>query len=97
MKIERCDQFNLALSQGPYAWPGGYPCFFLLSDGEALSFEAARENAGLIRDAIITKYNSGWRVVAYDVSWEGPELRCAHTNELIPSAYGDDANEDTAP
>ena len=31
-------QFDEALKNGPYAWPGGYPLFFLLSDGETLGF-----------------------------------------------------------
>jgi hypothetical protein len=36
----------------PYAWPGGYPRFFITNDGEALSFAAARENQLLIEQSI---------------------------------------------
>ena len=90
MKITRCDQFNLALSQGAYAWPGGYPIYFLCADGEALSFDAAIENAALIRDAIIGADNTGgWRVVGCGVSWEDGALFCADTNKRIESAYAE--------
>ena len=47
----------------PYAWPGGYPRYFVTNDGEALSFAAAKDNASQIRDAIESHDNGGWRVV----------------------------------
>lgn len=83
------DQFNTDLEQ-PYAWPGGYPRFFLMSDGECLSFEAAKENAGLIRDAIATQDRGGWQVVDCDVNWEDEDMVCAHTGKPIPCAYPSD-------
>jgi hypothetical protein len=94
MQIRYFWEFNKALEHGPYAWPGGYPCYFICSDGGALSFQAAQENAGLIRDAIIAGDNSGWRVVAMDVNWEDPALYCDHSGARIQSAYAEDeANE----
>jgi len=87
MEIKHVFDFNKALAHGPYAWPGGYPCFFVTSDGEALSFKAAQENAGLIRDAVIAQDNSGWRVVAFEVNWEDNELTCSDTGERIECAY----------
>lgn len=96
MDIKRVDQFNLALSHGAYAWPGGYPLYFICADGGALSFAAAEENAGLIRDAIIAGPNTGnddWRVIGMDVNWEDDSLTCDHTGKRIPSAYGDDSGE----
>jgi hypothetical protein len=91
VEIKSLWDFNkVMLDIGPYAWPGGYPCYFLCADGEALSYKAAEENAGLIRDALITNdRNSGWFVVAYEVNWEDTELMCSHTNEFIESAYGE--------
>lgn len=82
--------FNKALADGPYAWPGGYPLYFLASDGEAISFAAAEQNAPLIRDAIIAKSRDGWRVVGVCVNWEDGFLFCAHTGEQIQCAYGDE-------
>jgi hypothetical protein len=36
-------QFSKDLDE-PYAWPGGYPRYFITNDGAALSYNAAREN-----------------------------------------------------
>lgn len=87
-------QFCEALRAGPYAWPGGYPCYFLLSDGETLSFKAAREEIRLVIGAIIDgrenpHETSGWRVVAVDINWEDEDMVCAHSGERIESAYGE--------
>lgn len=87
MRIKTVFDFNKALSQGPYAWPGGYPCYFICSDGEAMSFDVVVENADLIRDAIINTDNSGWKVIGIDINYEDDSLYCAHSGELIPSAY----------
>jgi len=73
----------------PYAWPGCYPKFFITSDGEALSYAAARDNAELIRESIAEHSRDGWRVDGCDVNWEDSELYCSHTGELIESAYGE--------
>lgn len=79
--------FNKALADGPYAWPGGYPLYFITNDGAALSFKAAQENAEQIRDSIINKTNDGWQVCAIETNWEDPDLTCDHTGEPIESAY----------
>ncbi len=71
----------------PYAWPGGYPMFFLTSDGEALSFAAAKSQRRNVLAAIAGGYSDGWRVVGVGVNWEAADLTCAHTGEAIESAY----------
>jgi hypothetical protein len=92
--INTVSEFDQALEQGPFAWPGGYPCFFLCTDGEALSFDAAKENAELIREALESNdRNSSWHVAGFDINWEDTDLYCAHTNEKIQSAYGEDEAE----
>lgn len=78
-----------ALRQGPFAWPGGYPCFFITSDGATLSFEAVRENFRSVIYSIRHRSNDGWRVVAVDVNWEDPDLYCDHTGKRIESAYAE--------
>ena len=80
--------FNAALASGPYAWPGCYPLFFVTDDGEALSFDSASAEADLIRDSIASNSRDGWHVVAVEVNWEDEDLRCAHSGEVIESAYG---------
>lgn len=68
-----------ALKAGPYAWPGGYPQYFVTCDGSALSFDAMRERF---------REEAG-AVLGVDVNWENDSLYCDHTGERIPSAYGE--------
>ena len=89
MTINSISDFRRAMRNGPYAWPGGYPCYFLMSDGEALSFDAARQERRLILEAIRDRDNSGWRVIGMDINWEDGELTCVHTGKRIESAYAD--------
>jgi hypothetical protein len=89
MQINSVSDFRHAIFQGPYAWPGGYPCYFITSDGESLSFEAAKAEKRNIIDSIAHDCNNGWRVVGMDINWEDPELTCAHTGKPIESAYAE--------
>lgn len=83
-------EFRKAMRNGPYAWPGGYPLYFLMSDGEALSFEAAKAERRNVLEALRDNDTwSGWHVCAVVVNWEDGELTCAHTGERIESAYVD--------
>lgn len=76
------------LRNGPYAWPGGYPMYFITDDGEALSFKTVRDNWREVCWAVRNKDKwSGWRVIGYDINWES-ELYDGHTGEPIESAYG---------
>jgi len=90
------EQFRADLEQ-PYAWPGGYPRYFITSDGAALSYKAAKQEQCLIEAAILSNQShseaqchDGWYVVACDINWEDNELTCDHTGERIESAYGAD-------
>ena len=91
MQINTVHDFRRAMRQGPYAWPGGYPTFFVCLDGGAISFETAREHRREILESIAGKYfDRAWRVIAFDINWEDSEMRCEHSQELIPSAYTDE-------
>ena len=79
-----------ALRNGPYAWPGGYPMYFITSDGAALSFQAVRENYCSVLWSMRKRMNDGWRVVAVDINWEDRELTCDHSGKRIECAYGED-------
>ena len=75
----------------PYAWPGGYPRYFVTSDGAALSYKSALHNQHLIIDSIENDSNDGWQVIGCDINWEDAGLYCDDTNERIESAYAEDA------
>jgi len=93
MLINSISDFRRAYRTGPYAWPGGYPCYFVTSDGAALSWSAARYNRRAILEAIATNARDGWKVIGVDVNWEDPALYCDATGERIPSAYAEDQAE----
>jgi hypothetical protein len=95
MNINSISDFRRAMRHGAYAWPGGYPCYFVMSDGEALSFKAAKVERRLLLEALVDyatneHERSGWRPVAVEVNWEDETLVCAHTNEPIESAYSEE-------
>ena len=84
------EQFRAQLASGAFAWPGGYPLFFITSDSAALSFDAAKAEAEAIEDSIASKADDGWRVVACEVNWEDASLFCDHSGKRIESAYAED-------
>lgn len=90
MTINTTLQFKNALKAGPYAWPGGYPLFFICDDGAALCCKCAKTEAVGIMRSIQQKARDGWYVTGQDVNWEDPDLFCDHCNERIESAYAED-------
>ena len=90
MQINSISDFRRAVRNGPYAWPGGYPLFWLMSDGEACAFDVAKTERRNMLDALANKDQSGWRPVALEINWEDQDLICAHTGKRIESAYGGD-------
>ena len=68
-----------------YAWPGGYPLFYITKDGGVLCSKCVNENLELVEGD-----DPQWRIVAYDINYEDRELYCDNCNEKIESAYGDD-------
>ena len=88
MEIKTVSDFRKAIRAGAYAWPGGYPLFFITADGGALSFEAAKAEARQVIGAIgHRQWQSGWRIIAAEVNWEDRNLTCDHTGEHIEAAY----------
>ena len=86
--IDNTAQLRATLRAGPYAWPGGYPLFFITSDGAALSFAAVRSELRQVLESISTGASDGFRVVACAINYEDSDLTCDHTGEQIPAAYG---------
>jgi hypothetical protein len=87
------EQFKAQFSESTgkanaYAWPGGYPLYYLLHDGEVFCADCATTERKLIEDSIANHLSDGWRVVAVDVNWEDDEMYCANCNAHIESAYG---------
>lgn len=83
-------QLRATLRAGPYAWPGGYPLFLLLSDGETLCFDCGVKEFRSIARSMRDRSNDGWRVVGCDANYEDAGMHCAHCGERIPSAYSEE-------
>ena len=90
MDIKTTKDLKTALRNGQWAWPGGYPLYFITSDGAALSFDAVRSEYRQVINAIRHRLNDGWRVVAVEINYEDSGLYCDHTGQRIQSAYSDD-------
>jgi hypothetical protein len=90
MLINSISDFRRAVRNGPYAWPGGYPLYWVMADGEACAFKVSKTERRAMLQALSDKRVSDeWRPVALEVNWEDESLYCAHTGDKIESAYGD--------
>lgn len=72
-----------------FAWPGGYPLFYVCKDGGVLSPEAVQAELALVL-AAEADGDDQWHVIAMDANWEDTNLYCDHTGNRIPSAYADE-------
>lgn len=88
-EITNTQELRAALRAGQFTDLGGYPLYFITSDGAALSFEAVRSELREVLESITHRVNDGWRVVACAINYENDELVCEHTGKPIPSAYGE--------
>ncbi len=58
-----------------FAWPGGYPLYYVGTENEVLCKECADKDQD--------------RVIAYDANYEDPDLYCDECNAQIGCAYCD--------
>lgn len=83
-----------------YAWPGGYPLYYVTTDGAALCADCLTKNRALIVRATFewgnrskqggTRVTCGWAISGQDVNWEDASLYCDNCNKRIESAYAED-------
>jgi hypothetical protein len=74
-----------------YAWPGGYPIYYVCTDGGVLCPECANgENGSEASERKDAPHD--WRLEGADIHYEGPPLVCDHCGTEIESAYGDPDN-----
>ena len=82
--------FERDLSEGPYAWPGGYTKLFIMSDCEPLCFACAKsESKGIVEAINDGGLDKQWTPLGVEVHWEGPDMYCSHCNAAMESEYGD--------
>ena len=88
MNIAKSIELRKAI-RAKYAWPGGYPMFLVMADGEALCMDCARKEYKQIAYANRHGLRDGWKTEGADVNWEDNNLFCAHCGAQIESAYGE--------
>ena len=66
-----------------YAWPGGYPLFYVTADGGILCPKCANDNITLLTDPD----DRQWYVIGVDTNYEDDTLQCDNCNQLIEAAY----------
>jgi hypothetical protein len=75
-----------------YAWPGGYPVFYVAADGGCLCPSCVESNLPEIGQA--REYRDDqWDIVGQVVNYEDPALFCDHCGARIESAYAEDEVE----
>ena len=87
MTINSISDFRKAVRNGAYAWPGGYPVFWLMDDGGVLAFDVCKTERHNMLESLATNSRDGWRPVALEINWEDTEMFCAHTGARIEAAY----------
>jgi hypothetical protein len=87
MHINSISDFRKAVRH-PYAWPGGYPTYFICDDGSTLCHACARAERRQILGALVDSSTKDWRVIGLDINYED-DLVCDHCYQQIESAYGE--------
>jgi hypothetical protein len=81
-------EIKAEIRKGEYAWPGGYPRYFVCSDGEAMCFACVKKNFREIVDAHRRDdRRSSWHLAGVEVNWEQVDLVCSATGLPIEAAY----------
>lgn len=70
-----------------YAFPGGYPIYYVTADGGILCPKCCDDNRFEIEEAVAGDDNQ-WLIVGNDINYEDDNLYCDHCNKQIEPAYG---------
>lgn len=90
MNIKNTTDLKVALRAGPYAWPGGYPTYFIAADGEPLCHNCVKRNfKQTVYETYRPRQGDMFRVVGQEINYEDNNMHCAHCEQQIPAAYGE--------
>lgn len=93
--LETLADVKAAIRAGGFAWPGGYPLYFIMADCSVVSFRGILEEWRNVVADTMANSRSCWQPVALDVNYETPGLFCDIMGDLIPAAYLDDDENET--
>lgn len=80
-----------------FAWPGGYPIYYLFADGGVCCPACANkeitqiddDTRGVVRFPMMRPRCGGFALCGFDVNYEDRDLYCDHCGKEIPAAYAD--------
>lgn len=81
-----------------YAWPGGYPAFYMARNGyrdESGALELSRHDrteAVCCADCAAKASEKDIILTHVNINWESEDLFCEFCSDLIESAYGETAD-----
>jgi hypothetical protein len=75
-----------------YAWPGGYPVFYICADGGCLCPTCVGDHLPEIGQAGDYR-DDQWNIVGGNINYEDPCMFCDHCGNRIESAYAEDEVE----
>ena len=94
MSSQRIESLRMDNGKLPaYAWPGGYPIFYIAADNGTICPECANGEDGSECQNPDCQDDKQWALVVYGVNYEDDCLYCDHCNRHIESAYGETDNE----
>lgn len=75
-----------------YAFPGGYPLFYVTKDCETVCPKCVNANLPLFidgRESFHDPVDNSYLITHYDINWECTDMQCANCYNQIESAYGE--------
>ncbi len=85
-EVKRCYSKGKAIA---YAWPGGYPVYYVTTDGGALCPKCMTAERAQIVRSTVERQHDGWALEGSDINWEDSQLYCDHCSKRIESAYAE--------
>ena len=74
-----------------WAWPGGYPIFYVAGDGGAFCPDCANgKNGSRASETPEAGEDPAWAICGQCVNYENYDLYCDHCGKRIESAYAED-------
>jgi hypothetical protein len=85
--IGKLADLKACLRAGDYAWPGGYPLYYLTHDCAPLCPDCVRENYREVVSDFLSGARTGWRIEACDMLEGDPDIEnwpyCEHCSKRI--------------
>lgn len=90
MTLEELEKMVPDGTADTYAWPGGYPIYYVCTDGGVLCPSCVTKEYARIQESVRDGRKDGWALEGRGINYEDSSLYCDHCNQRIESAYAED-------